>query len=44
VVGLRSRIRTPTLGRRRPRVRAAGWKRRGTIHVMNSTTVNSMRG
>jgi hypothetical protein len=30
VVGLRSRTRTPTLGRRRPRVRAAGWKGHGT--------------
>lgn len=34
MVGLRSTIRTPR--RRRPRVRAAGWKRRGTIHVTNS--------
>jgi hypothetical protein len=41
VVGLRSRTRTPALGRHRPRVRVAGWKMRGTVHVMNSTTVNS---
>lgn len=37
MVGLRSRIRTQR--RRHPRVRAAGWKRHGTIHV-----TNSMRG
>jgi hypothetical protein len=29
VVGLRFRTRTPALGCRRPRVRAAGWKRCG---------------
>jgi hypothetical protein len=36
VVG-RSCTRTPTLGRHHPRVRAAGWKRCGTVHAMKIT-------
>jgi hypothetical protein len=38
VVGGRSRTRTPALGCRRPRVRAAGWKRHGE----QQTRVNSI--
>jgi hypothetical protein len=50
VVGLGSRTRTPALGCRRSRVRAAGWERRGTVHAdeqhlwMNSAArMNSVR-
>jgi hypothetical protein len=37
VVGGRSCTRTPALGLRRRRVRAAGWKKRGTVQMTNST-------
>jgi hypothetical protein len=33
----RARLWTTTFGRHCPRVRAAGWKGRGTDHGMNST-------
>jgi hypothetical protein len=37
VVGGRSCTRTPALGCHHPRVRAAGWKRCGTVHAMKIT-------